>query len=81
MLGVPQTSNGPTSADDPSLARLKHYRSLMPMAQEARKPIFELTAADGAIGSHAAAVRDAGSDFKALAIAILSRTGLADGLC
>ena len=77
ILGVPQTSNGPTSADDPCLARLKHYRSLMPMAQEARKPIFELTAADGAIGSHAAAVRDAGSDFKALALAILERTRLA----
>jgi chromosome partitioning protein len=55
------------------LAQLKHYRSLVPMAQEARKPIFSLTAADGAIGNHAAAVRDAQKDFRALAIAILSR--------
>jgi chromosome partitioning protein len=62
-----------TRADEDCLARLKHYRSLAPMAQEARKPIFNLTAADGAIGSHAAAVRDAYSDFKALAIAILAR--------
>lgn len=55
------------------LARLKHYRSLAPMAQEVHKPIFALTAAEGAIGSHAAAVRDAYSDFKALAVAILTR--------
>ncbi len=59
--------------DGHCLARLKHYRSLMPMAQEARKPIFQLASADGAIGSHAAAVRDAWSDFKALAVAILER--------
>jgi chromosome partitioning protein len=60
-------------AEDGCLARLKHYRSLAPMAQEARKPIFSLTAADGAIGNHAAAVRDAYSDFKMLAVAILAR--------
>jgi cellulose biosynthesis protein BcsQ len=65
-------------ADQPSageycLAQLKHYRSLVPMALEVRKPIFELTAADGAIGNHSYAVRDAGKDFKALALAILSK--------
>ena len=61
--------------DGNCLARLKHYRSLAPMAQEVHKPIFALTAAEGAIGSHAAAVRDAYSDFKALAVAILARIG------
>ncbi|MDZ7921954.1 ParA family protein [Rhodoferax sp.] len=55
------------------LAKLKHYRSLVPMAQEVRKPIFQLSTADGAIGSHSYAVRDAWSDFKALAVAILER--------
>jgi cellulose biosynthesis protein BcsQ len=55
-------------AEDPDcLATLKHYRSLIPMAQEARKPIFRLTSADGAIGSHAQAVTDAYHDFKKLA--------------
>lgn len=62
--------------DGNCLARLKHYRSLAPMAQEVRKPIFALTAAEGAIGSHAAAVRDAYADFRALAVAILGRIGL-----
>jgi chromosome partitioning protein len=65
-VSSPQAENG-------CLARLKHYRSLAPMAQEARKPIFGLTAADGAIGNHAAAVRDAYADFKMLAVAILAR--------
>ena len=59
--------------DGNCLARLKHYRSLVPMAQEVRKPIFHLSTADGAIGSHSYAVKDALSDFKALAVAILDR--------
>ncbi len=55
------------SEDTECLATLKHYRSLVPMAQEARKPIFHLTSADGAIGSHAQAVQEAYKDFKQLA--------------
>ena len=55
------------------LATVKHFRSLVPMAQEVRKPIFALTPADGAIGSHAAAVQDAYSDFEILARKILDR--------
>ena len=50
-----------------ALATVKHFRTLVPMAQEARKPIFHLTSADGAIGSHAAAANDARRDFKQLA--------------
>lgn len=65
-----------TPSEDPNcLATLKHYRSLMPLAQEARKPIFELTTADGAIGSHAVAVRDAYTDFKKLSQKIMDRMG------
>lgn len=52
------------------LATVKHYRSLVSMAQEARKPIFELTNADGAIGAHAAAVTGAYDDFRELAAKI-----------
>ena len=58
-------------ANDPNcLALLKHYQSLMPLAQEARKPTFALKPADGAIGAHIAAVRSAYQDFLALAKAI-----------
>ncbi len=71
--GAAPTKMQPIDGD--CLARLKHYRSLVLMAQEVRKPIFELTTADGAIGSHSYAVKDAWSDFRALAIAILERIG------
>lgn len=64
-------------ADDPlCLATLKHYRSLIPMAQEHRKPIFRLTSADGAIGSHANATKEAYRDFFMLADKICEKTGL-----
>ncbi len=59
------------------LATIKHYRSLVPMAQEHRKPIFRLTSADGAIGSHANAVTDARKDFKLLAEKIASEINIA----
>ena len=65
------------SNDENCLATVKHYRSLVPMAQEARKPIFELTSADGAIGAHAAAVFDAFDDFRTLAKSIHRRIRLA----
>jgi len=66
-----------TVANDPHcLASLKHYHSLIPMAQEARKPIFHLKPADGAIGAHFNAVRAAYHDFEALAQTIAERTEL-----
>jgi chromosome partitioning protein len=64
------------SSDPNRLALLKHYQSLMPMAQEAHKPIFHLKPADGAIGAHTYAVRDIYKDFKNLAEMIATRTEL-----
>lgn len=49
------------------LATLKNYRSLAPLAQDARKPMFLLRASDGAIGGHSQAVADCYRDFRALA--------------
>lgn len=69
---------GVTIDNDPHcLAALKHYRSLMPLAQEARKPMFALKPADGALGGHAKAVQDCYSDFRALARAIAKPCGVA----
>ncbi len=78
LLGVEEGPypSSPTEDKDNLLTTLKHYRSLMPMAQEARKPIFNLTTADGAFGGHAAAVKDAGEDFRDLAIKIMERMGI-----
>lgn len=68
----------PAIVQDPEcLAMLKHYHSLIPMAMEARKPIFLLRSADGAIGAHSYAVQDAYKDYQALAKKILARIGLA----
>lgn len=67
VLNEPAVADIRPATDRYCLATLKHYRSLIPMGQEQRKPIFHLTAADGAIGSHANAVQDARQDFKILA--------------
>jgi len=67
-------------SDDRRIAQLKDYRSLMAMAQEARKPMFLLRSADGAIGGHQRAVRECGDDFKALAREILQRMERAPGI-
>lgn len=65
---------GTTIATDAyALGILKHYRSLMPMAQSVRKPIFHLTAADGAIGAHWSAIQEVRKDFAKLARAIDAR--------
>lgn len=59
---------------DPNcIAQLKDYRSLMPMAQEARKPMFLLRPADGAFGGHQGAVSDCYRDFKKLTLEIMRR--------
>jgi len=64
------------SNDPHCLATLKHYRSLMPLAQEARKPMFFLKAADGALGGHAYAVQECYRDFRVLARQIARRCEL-----
>jgi chromosome partitioning protein len=72
-----QDEIGLTPSNDPNrLALLKHYQSLMLMAQESHKPIFHLKPADGAIGAHIYAIRDVYKDFKDLAKKIAGRTEL-----
>ena len=55
---------------------VKHYRSLMAMAHSARKPVFHLKAADGALGAHATAAQRAGGEFRELASRIAAQVGL-----
>ena len=77
ILGLEAGPTGLSPEQDPNcLAQLKHYRSLMPMAMEAGKPIFHLKPADGAIGAHVAAVADCGRDFRRLTLRIAEATGL-----
>lgn len=53
---------------------IKNYQSLMALAQEARKPVFLLKPADGAIGAHAQSVAKCYTDFKKLSESILKHT-------
>lgn len=70
--------NPPLPQNDPyALAMLKHYRSLMPMAMDTRKPMFFLKSADGAIGAHIEAVQACYDDFFQLAKRVAAQAGLA----
>jgi len=46
------------------------------MAQDARKPMFDLKAADGAIGSHAQLANTCALEFKRLAARVAEVCGL-----
>jgi cellulose biosynthesis protein BcsQ len=76
VLGKKAGQRRSVKNDQHCFALLKHYRSLMPMAQEARKPIFVLKPADGALGAHVAAVQDAYRDFERLSNKIITEAGL-----
>lgn len=71
-----QAASAKAATDTNQIHRIKHYRSLMPMAMEARKPIFALSSADGAIGAHQSNVQQCHQDFEALAKEIASRAGV-----
>ncbi len=65
-----QRNDAPLPDADPyHLATLKSYRSLLALARDARKPMFLLRPADGAIGGYSEAVLDCYRGFKALAVA------------
>ena len=76
ILAEPEGAPLP-NPDPHRLATLKHYRSLMPLAQDARKPMFLLKPADGAIGGHTEAVLACYHDFQTLATQIAQSCGVA----
>jgi len=55
------------------IATLRHYRSLMPLAHDARKPMFDLRPADGAVGSTQRYVQICYQEFESLAHKVLGR--------
>ncbi len=72
-----QAGDSPSEGDDPNrIGLVRHYQSLMPMAQEARKAVFFLKPAEGAIGAHAQSVRKCYMDFKQITETILQKTKL-----
>ena len=66
VLHSTEPSSEDIEHDHHCLAMIRHYHSLAPMAMEARKPIFNLKPADGAIGAHYQSVRSAYEVFERL---------------
>ena len=66
----------PDKQDPFCIATIKHFASLAPLAQQARKPVFDLKQADGAGGGQLLAVAKCRSDFQNLVQTIRSRIGL-----
>lgn len=67
VLKTPSRSRPNKIEDDPQcIAMLKHFASLVPLAQLARKPIFDLKQADGIGGGQIQAVAKARAEFDEL---------------
>jgi chromosome partitioning protein len=67
VLGTPAAERPPNIEGDPyCLALLKHFASLVPFAQQARKPIFDLKQANGIGGGQIQAVARARREFEQL---------------
>ena len=76
ITGKPTPDGATIGEDGNCLAMLKHFRSLMPLAQDARKPMFFLKAGDGARGGHMKNVKKCYDDFAQLARIIAERCGI-----
>lgn len=66
----------PGSADPYQLGSLRNYRSLMPLAQDARKPMFALRAADGALGTTSRLVQTCYREFEELALRVMEAANI-----
>jgi chromosome partitioning protein len=77
VLGKAPSTKTRAGDEDPNcVATLHNYRSLVAMAEEARKPMFDLRPADGAIGSHAQLVQTCYMEFQSLATRIAEKCQL-----
>ncbi len=65
-----------SSGDAYQLATVRNYRSLVPLAQDARKPMFDLRAADGALGSTSRLVQTCYREFEQLANSVMSAANI-----
>jgi len=59
--------------DQEKIWMLKHYGSLVPLAMQARKPMFDLKPADGVNGSTLQAVERCRQDFRELVAVLAER--------
>lgn len=77
VLGEPDLPPGLTMDQDPHrLAMIPQYASLVPIAQQARKPIFDLKQADGVSGGQLQSVARCRAAFETIARDLMGRIGL-----
>jgi cellulose biosynthesis protein BcsQ len=69
----------PVESDAYCLATLKHFASLVPIAQAARKPMFDLRQADGIGGGQLLSVKRCREEFERLVDATMKRLDKATG--
>jgi cellulose biosynthesis protein BcsQ len=69
VLGRPAESTNESF----EIAMLRNYQSLMPLARDARKPMFDLRSGDGALGSTQTLVKRCYEDFRQLSERLLER--------
>jgi cellulose biosynthesis protein BcsQ len=72
VLNINEDSNISSRGDINEIGLVKNYQSLMPLAQEARKPIFLLKPAEGAIGAHAQSVSKCYTEFEKITESLLT---------
>ena len=66
--------------DDPyCIGNLTYYLGLMPLAHDARKPVFNLTPADGLVGNHTPVVFDRYREYRDVAERLGERCGMLVG--
>lgn len=79
VLAEPKPPQGMTMEQDPHrLAMIPHYASLVPIAQQARKPIFDLKQVDGISGGQLQAVARCRKGFEGIARTLMERIGITD---
>lgn len=74
VLDEPSSSAQTLMDDDPyCIANLKHFASLVPIAQAARKPMFDLRQADGIGGGQLLSVKRCREEFERLVAGVTQR--------
>lgn len=67
------------STDPFCIGEVRHYQSLVPLSQDANKPMFDLTVGDGAIGGHQAYVQACYENFRQLSESLADACGITSG--
>nr|VFK29671.1 MAG: Cellulose biosynthesis protein BcsQ [Candidatus Kentron sp. MB] len=76
MLSEPKPNESIHIENDPNcIAIIRHFASIVPSAQMAKKPLFDLKQADGIGGGQSKLVKESEKSFRALSEKIIERMG------